>query len=177
MASSGLSQAYFQTLMPLTVPRTARTRIGLELGVDCLSQYLFEELREKRGLVYGAGASLYWELPGQVFLQCRTATDMDKLDKTQRAFREAINSFTEHGLSTERINNIKVGEVRATVNAQEDIDCSASWLWDAFEEGMVSMDPFDTQILAMSHISVESIRTTTRLHVLGKDKLGKLVGS
>ena len=102
---------------------------------------------------------------------------MGRLDKTQRAFREAVNSFPEKGLSVERINNMKMGEIYTTVNAQEDIDSSAAWLWDAFEEDVIDMDPYQKHIWTMSHLSVESIRTTTRLHVFGKDKLGKLVGS
>ena len=177
LVDTSVQQGYLQTLMPLTMPRTYRTRAGLCLGVACLSQYLFEELREKRGLVYGAAASLYWDLPGQVFLHCRTATEMGRFDKTQRAFREAINSFPEHGLSAERISNMKMGETYATINEQEDIDSSAETLWEAYTEGQVDMDPYKKHIKLIDHLSVESIRTTTRLHVLGKHKTGKLVGS
>jgi len=176
LKNNNIQQGYLQTLMPLRKPRTYRTRVGLSLGVDCLSQYLFEELRDKRGLVYGASASLYWEIPGHVFLRCKTATEMSKLDETQKAFREAIDSFPEYGLSAERINNIKMGETYATVSAKESIDSSATWLWDALEEKVVDMDPYKKHIWAMSQLSVESIRTTTRLHVLGKNKIGKLIG-
>ncbi len=175
--SKGAQQAYLQTLMPVDIPRTYRTRVGLCLGVACLSQYLFEELREKRGLVYGASASLYWELPDQVFLNCKTATEMGRLDKTQRAFRAALNRFPEEGLSAERINNIKRSEAFATIGEQENIDTSAGALWEAYEEEQTDMDPYKKHLRTLDRLSVESIRTTTRLHLLGKDKLGKLVGS
>jgi len=177
LVDTSIQQGYLQTLMPLVIPRTYRTRIGLGLGIGCLSQYLFEELREKRGLVYGASASLYWDIPGQLFLQCKTATDMEKVDRTQRAFREAINSFSEHGLSAERINNMKMGEIYATIGEQEDIDSSAENIWEAYTEGQADTDLYKKHIKLMDKLSVESVRSTTRLALTGKDKLGKLVGS
>ncbi len=177
LVDTSVYQGHLQTLMPLVIPRTYRTRVGLCLGVACLSQYLFEELREKRGLVYGASASLYWDIPEQVFLQCETAAEMVNLKKTQRAFREAINSFPEHGLSAERINNMKMGETYATINEQENIDFSAENIWEAYTEGQLDTDPYKKHLRLIERLSVESIRSTTRLHVLGKYKLGKLVGS
>lgn len=177
LKDEGAQQAYLRTLMPLAMPRTFRTRTGLGLGVGCLSRYLFEELREKRGLVYGASASLYWEIPGHVFLSCRTATDMDRLDKTLRAFRDAISNFPEKGLSAERVSSIKMAEMYSTLTEQADIEESAEWLWDAYEEGQVDMDPYEKHLKTVKRLSVESIRSTTRLHVIGKAKLGKLVGS
>jgi len=175
--SGGVQQAYLQTLMPVPLPRTYRTRIGLRLGVGCLSQYLFEELREKRGLVYGASASLYWDIPGHLFLQCRTATEMEKLEKTQRAFRGALNSFSEKGLSAQRINNMKMSESMATIHDQESIETSAGCIWEAYEEDQLDMDPYEKHLHTIKRVSVESIRSTTRLHIIGKNKLGKLVSS
>jgi len=177
LVDTSIQQGYLQTLMPLAIPRTYRTRIGLGLGIGCLSQYLFEELREKRGLVYGASASLYWDIPGHLFLQCKTATDMEKVDKTQRAFREAINSFSEHGLSSERINNMKMGEIFVTIGEQEDIDASAENIWEAYTEDQTDTDLYKKHIKLMERLSVESVRSTTRLALTGKNKLGKLVGS
>ena len=177
LESKGVQQAYLRTLMPVDIPRTYRTRVGLCLGVACLGQYLFEELREKRGLVYGANASLYWELPGQMFLSCSTATEHERLEKTQRAFRAALNRFSEEGLSAERINNMKRGEAFATIGEQENIDTSAGCMWEAYEEDQIDMDPYKKHLRTLGRLSVESIRSTTRLHLLGKDKLGKLVGS
>ena len=177
LVDKSVQQGYIQTLTPLTIPRTYRTRTGLCIGVGCLSQYLFEELREKRGLVYGASASLYWEIPGQVFLHCKTATDMSKIDKTQRAFREALNSFSEHGLSAERISNMKMSEIYATIGEQEDIDSSAENLWEAYTEDQTDADLYKKHIKLMERLSVESVRSTTRLALVGKDKLGKLVGT
>ncbi len=177
LVDAGAEQVHIYTLKPVTMPKLYRTRIALGLGVNCLSQYLFEELREKRGLVYGASASLYWDLPGNLFLQTKTATDMGRLDKTQRALREAIHSFTQDGLSAERIRNMKMSEVYSTINAGEDIDSSATWLWDAWEEEVTDEDPYKMHLRTIERLTEESIRSTTRLGVIGKNKLGKLVGS
>jgi predicted Zn-dependent peptidase len=172
-----VQQGYLQTLMPLKMPRTYRTRVGLCLGVSCLSQYLFEELREKRGLVYGASASLYWDIPDQVFLWCKTATGMENVDKTQKAFRTSINNFLEFGLSSERINNMKMSELYAVTTEQAVIGSSAKNIWEDYTEGQVDINPYRKYIKLIEHLPVESIRNTTRLHVRGKYKFGKIIGS
>jgi len=177
LVDSGAEQVHIHTLMPVVMPRLYRTRIALSLGVSCMSQYLFEELREQRGLVYGASASLYWDLPGNLFLQTKAATDMDRLEKTQRALREALNSFPHDGLSAERIRNMKMSEVYSSINNGEDIDTSAEWLWDAWEEEVTDEDPYKMHLRTIERLTEESIRSTTRLGVIGNRKLGKLVGS
>ncbi len=177
LIDSSAEQVHIHTLMPVVMPKLYRTRIALELGVDCMSQYLFEELREQQGLVYGASASLYWDLPGNLFLLTKTATDMARLEKTQRALKEALNSFPLNGLSAERIQNMKTAEVYSSVNAGEDIDTSATWLWDAWEEEITDEDPYKMHLHTVERLTVESIRSTTRLGIIGRKKLGKLVGS
>jgi len=175
MISSDAEQAHIHTLMPLAMPRLYRTRVALGLGVNCLSQYLFEELREKRGLCYSASASLYWDLPGNLFLQTKAATDEERLAKTQRALRDALNNFPYNGLLAERIRNMKMSEVYTTTSEAESIDTSAAWLWDAWEEETLKEDPYDLHLRTVEKLTMGSIRSTTRLHVIGKDKLGKLV--
>ncbi len=176
LVDTGAEQVHIHTLMPVVMPRLYRTRIALELGVSCMSQYLFEELREKRGLCYGSSASLYWDLPGNLFLHTKTATDMERLDKTQSALRETIRDFTQDGLSSERISNMKVSEIYSTFNDAENIDTSATWLWDAWEENLVDEDPYTMHLHTIDRLTVESIRSTTRLGVVGENKIGKLVG-
>lgn len=173
----GAQQAYLQTLMPVQVPRTYRTKIGLCLGVACLSQYLYEELREKRGLAYSVSASLYWNLPDQVFLQCKTATDPGKIDKVQKIFRETLDNFTEQGLSAKRINNMKMAELYAATEEQEDIDSSAESMWQAYTDGQVCANLHKAHVKLIERLSVESIRSTARLALIGKDKFGKLISS
>ncbi len=170
-----VKQGYIQTLLPLAMPRTYRTKIGLELGVECLSQYLFEELRAKRGLVYDIEAGLEWSIPGHVFLECNTATDLNKLTITQQFLQNALFRFSEEGLSTERITNMKMSEEYNTLEDQEDINSSGEWLWDAYEEKQTSVDPYKNHLKILERLSVESIRSTTRLNTVGTHKLGKLV--
>ncbi len=177
LVDSGTEQSHLHTLMPLAMPRLYRTRIALGLGVGCLSQYLFEELREKNGLCYGSGASLYWDIPGNLFLHTKTDADLARLSKTQRILSKALADFSSEGLSADRIRNMKMSEIYASSSAAANIDTSASWLWDSWEEGMLKKDPYDLHVRTIEKLSVESVRSTTRLHIIGKHKLGKLVGS
>jgi len=172
----GTQQAYIQAIAPIQIPRKYRTKVALEIGVNCRSQYLFEELRERRGLVYGASSSLYWHLPGTLFLQARTATEVSNQDKTINAFKEALSNFPHDGLTAERINNMKQATIYSTINESEDIETSADWMWDAWEEKQLDGDPYEDYIRIVERLTVESIRSTTRLNVSDEHKLGKLVG-
>jgi predicted Zn-dependent peptidase len=170
----GIKQCYLQALLPLNVPRKYTTRTAIGVGVNCLSQFLFEELREKRGLVYGADASLYWDIPGRIFLHLQTATDKSLLEKTEAAFLEAIAKFPEEGLSGERIRNMKLLEEHVVTSDSEDLSTSADWMWDAWKEDVFE-DPYSNHAKTVESLSVDSIRETTRTHVKGVYKLGRLV--
>jgi predicted Zn-dependent peptidase len=159
------------------MPRTYHAKVGLELGIACLSQYLFEELRAKRGLVYSVEAFLDWGIPGHVFMECHTATDLNKLSKTQQFLQNILLRFPEQGLSTERVTNMKMSEVYDTIQEQEDISSSGEWLWDAYEEKQTDADPYKMHLETLERLSVESIKNTTKLNVVGTHKLGKLIAA
>lgn len=168
-----LEQSTIQLLKPLPLPRTIQGKLGLTLATSCLTQYLFEELRERRGLCYGAKAELYWDIPGNLFLTVETSTDEERFGKTKKALRKSLNSFIKDGLTTERIRNNKMSEIYSTVNSRERIERSSDWLWDAWEEG-IKKDPFEYQLKALETLNHGTVRRAALQTINGRAKFGKI---
>ncbi len=167
-----LEQSSIQLLKPLTIPRTIKGQAALGVAVNCLTQYLFEELREKRGLCYGAKADLYWDIPGNLFLNIETDTDGERFNKTKRALRDSLQNFIKDGLTAERIRNNVMSEIYSTVGSMEQIDESSDWLWDAWQEG-IKEDPFKYQLKVLETLSPRTVRRVAQ-GFNGRAKFGKV---
>ncbi len=167
-----LEQRGIQLLKPLTIPRTIKGQVALAVAINCLTQYLFEELRERRGLCYGAKAELYWDIPGNLFLNIETATDDERFNKTKRALRVALRNFMKDGLTAERIRNNTMSEIYSTVSSMEQIEDSSEWLWDAWQEG-IKTDPFKYQLKVLETLNPSTIRRAAMVFN-GQAKFGKI---
>ncbi len=168
-----LEQNTIQLLKPLIPPKTTKDQLALSLATECLTHYLFEELRERRGLCYSAKADLYWDIPGNLFLSIETATDSVRFDKTKKSLRKALRNFMEEGLTTERIRNNKIFEVYSTISNKEQIKESSRWLWDAWEEG-IREDPFEYQLKVLETLSNSTVRKAAIQSFGGRFKFGKI---
>ncbi len=167
-----LEQSSIQLLKPLTIPRTIKGQVALGVAINCLTQYLFEELRERRGLCYGAKAELYWDIPGNLFLNIETATDDERFAKTKRSLRVALRNFMKDGLTVERIRNNTMSEIYSTVSSMEQIEDSSEWLWDAWQEG-IKTDPFKYQLKVLETLNPRTIRRAAMVFN-GQAKFGKI---
>jgi len=168
-----LQQTKLELLKPIKMPRTQRGRVALELAEDCLSQYLFEELREKQGLCYGASADCYDGIPDYMFLQVTTATDKVRFKKMKKTLAEALDNFRTEGLTSERIRNNKRAAIHSTTENREQVDSATDWMWSAWEDG-VKEDPFELELKILETISDSTVRRAADAAFTGKMKFGKL---
>ena len=168
-----LEQSCIQLLKPLARPRTSKGNVALEIATTCLEQYLFEELRERRGLCYQVKADLYWEIPGHLFLAIETATDDERFNKTKKALLKALRNFMADGLTTERIRNNKLAEIYSTVVSKEKIEHSSEWMWDTWAEGIMK-DPFEYHIKCLETLSPGAVRRAAARAFDGRAKFGKI---
>jgi len=171
--NQSLEQSVLYMCKPVYMPRTLRSRVGLEVGVECLQQYLFEELREKRGLCYEVSAVLERSLPNNVFLCIQTASEKKDFKRLEREMRVALSNFASEGLTSSRIENMKIHEIYNTITAQEDIASSPEWMWDAWEEHVYS-DPFESHLGILEALSAGSIRRTMQKALTGKIKTTRM---
>ncbi|HEV7255827.1 MAG TPA: pitrilysin family protein [Mesorhizobium sp.] len=76
------------------------------LGGDGMASRLFTEVREKRGLSYGVGASLSTREHGDV-LQIGTATSADKAGETLALIKDVVRRMAEEGPTAEELDAVK----------------------------------------------------------------------
>jgi len=168
-----IEQSILYLCKPVYMPRTLRSKVGLEVGMECLEQYLFEELREKKGLCYGVSVGLEWNIPNNVFLYIQTASERNDFKKIEHETKVALNRFLAEGLTPERIENMKARGIYDTIGAQEDISSSPEWLWDAWEE-QIYADPFESHLEILKALNTGGVRRTVQRALSGRIKTTRM---
>lgn len=146
---------------PLRRPSSLRRQMALMTANECLSRYLFEELREVRGLCYSAASDLFWAIPNNLLLDISVGTDAERGLKTQRAIKFVLNNFMEQGLTKERIENTRKKIAFGLSGASEDILESSKAMWGMYEEGIYS-DPFKAGLSILAAVNVGEVRKAAR---------------
>jgi len=76
------------------------------LGGGTFSSRLFEEVREKRGLAYGAGSNLI-DREHSTGLVIQTATRSDKAEETLKIVRDVVRQMAEKGPTAKELAEVK----------------------------------------------------------------------
>jgi zinc protease len=76
------------------------------LGGGTFSSRLFEEVREKRGLAYGAGSNLI-DREHSTGLAIQTATRSDKAEETLEIVRDVVKRMADEGPTAEELAEVK----------------------------------------------------------------------
>jgi len=178
LRKQALEQEYLMVLKPLFVPKSPKSKLALLIAVGCLSQYLFEELREKRGLCYWVGASICDELRDgkNYYLKIKAGTDMERFKKLERTVRSCLKNFKE-AVASERIRNMVVAGKYETLVASERTDEATSLMWENWIDGTIEEDPYRNQLDILDHLNDSYIRRVASRAFQGEMKFGKIVGN
>jgi len=168
-----VEQALISVVKPIPFSRNLRHRIALDLGLTCLEQYLFEELRAKRGLCYGVFADVEEGIPNNLFLIMTTATDLERLPKMQKALKSSLENFVDKGLTNARIQCAKASETFGYAVRAEKVSSSADVMWEAWKNQIYS-DPFDAHLSIMDRLDNGTIRRAMTKALEGKLKIGTM---
>lgn len=168
-----LEQVVVQLLKPLKLPRDPRGRVALDLVTERLSQHLFEELRDERGLCYEAEAELYYDIPEHLFLNIKTATDKERFGETKRALHRALKNFPDKGLTIDKLTNMKMAGLFSATEAKERTSSATTWMWDGWQEKLRE-DPFEAFSNILETMSDSTIRGTAKSILSGRIKFGKV---
>lgn len=168
-----VEQALVTIVKPIPFSRNLRHRVALSLGTTCLEHYLFEELREKRGLCYGVSVHVEDNIPANFFLNIGTGTDLERLPKMQKALKVSLENFVEKGLTNTRIQSAKASESFSYASQAERVSSSADVMWDAWKNQIYS-DPFDAHLSIMERLDNGTIRRTMTKVLEGKFKIGTM---
>lgn len=168
-----VEQALISAVKPVPFSRNLRHRIALSLGLTCLEQFLFEELREKRGLCYGVYVDIEDSIPNNLFLSLNTATDLERLTKMQKSLKSSLENFVEKGLTNTRIQCAKASESFTYASRSEKVSSSVDVMWDGWKNQIYS-DPFDAHLSIMERLDNGTIRRTMTKALEGKLKIGTM---
>lgn len=173
MDKEDLEQCHLLLLKPLPVPRTQKGKVAIDLACLALSQYLFEELREKRGLCYDADASIYSGIPGHSFLEIKTAIDSEVYDKTKEVLLESLDNMSQC-FTKERIRNTIIFNRYNTIGASERPELVTRRMWESYREG-IEEDPFDFHLDILDKMSESYVRKAAKKAFSGEMKFGKII--
>lgn len=168
-----LEQAHIRLLKPLAIPKTQKGKAALDLAVSLVGEHLHEELREKRGLCYHAGAAVYHEIPDHYYLDVITATDDDRFEETKEAISEALENM-DQCFKKDRIQNAIRFEKYNTTGASERAEIATNWMWDAYAEG-IEEDPFEFHLDILEGMSDSYVRKLAKRSFQGEMKFGKII--
>jgi predicted Zn-dependent peptidase len=168
-----VEQALIAVVKPIPFSLNLRHRIALSLGLTCLEQYLFTELREKRGLCYGVYADVEVGIQNNFFLTLSTATDLERLPKMQKALKSSLENFVEKGLTNTRIACAKAAETFDYAGSAEKVSPSADVMWDGWKNQIYS-DPFDAHLGIMEKLDNGTVRRAMTKALEGKLKIGTM---
>ncbi len=170
-----IEQSIIHILKPVQIPRTYRGIMAVDVACDCFSQYLFEELRDKNGLVYDAGADLFWNIPGYLYIAGSLATDRDRLSATRKVLTRILKDFIPEGLTTSRVHNAIVSQQYNFACRAEHTDSVTNELWDAWRHGIRS-NPFEMNINTLESLDYRTVKREAERALLGPWKAGRLRG-
>lgn len=168
-----VEQALVSAFKPIPFSRNLRTRAALSLGFICLQNYLFEELREERGLCYGVSAGMEDSIPENFLFNVNTATDLERLPKMLRFLKTSLDNFVEKGLTNTRIQSAKESEAFLYAEAAEKVNSTADVMWEGWKDQIYS-DPFDARISIIERLDNGTIRKAMARALDGKFKIATL---
>lgn len=106
---AGLCQPWISLTKPVRQPKNAIEDMFLGITVSLLSNYLMEELREKKGLCYWVSADTLVDAPDIHLLSiCTTAENEKQTKKVIKETQRALESFLVKGLTDEKIHEAKM---------------------------------------------------------------------
>jgi len=169
----GEAQVYFTGIKKLDFKQTPKNIIIGRIMTKVLSDYLFEEIREKRGLSYGIQVNLETDIPGASYIVAFTYTDAGRADDMKRVLVQAVLDFPKH-LTEERIHRSKMGFLRATMESERSSGEIAKIVGQDFLDGSTE-DPLAFRYRILEEVSNNTIRNFASTYISNeKIKLGIL---
>lgn len=169
----GEEQVNVQLLKPLAVKTTPREKIKTHITAQLFNNYLFKEIRERRGLSYGIEAGLYEDVPNHTYLHITTFTDRERLRTFKRELFNAIKDFPSQ-ITTTQIHEAKMSYLRTLMVGEENVSDITNCLGNAFLAG-IKKDPFEINYSVIETLGERAINNFIKEHYSGDFKLGQLL--
>lgn len=169
----GLSQYLVMVTKPLPGHATDREFVASLIGLEILRDYLFVELREKRGLCYFVTPRMFDDLPGHNFLEILTASKPDSGRALTRQVKTSLENFPVEGLTPEKIEQARKAVMRLSLEEESNVTAISMTMGISWLEGRKG-DPFEQVQKRVPNVSDRMVKETVCREFSGAFKFGVL---
>jgi len=173
LSRPGLAQTYISKIKPLSV-RTEKQEFALALAGNALASILSEELREKRGLCYGAGCDYFDDLEDHKIVAIGTSVDHEKKAKTVTEMEKTLDRFLKELLTSDRLEESRAFFTRKVLQASDSTAANTTSMVNSYFEKRKG-DPIDISVKLLKDTTDSFAIRMAREHLSGKYKLCTMV--
>ncbi len=171
----GIEQAYISFLSPTRKYSRVREQIALDIGVDLLYNYLYENIVWEQGLCYGIAPFSFDDIEGCEFLGIGVACSFDKAERVIEEVPSHLAMFLEKELSREKIEESRLSYLRDTIESSEDPGEVVDWMAENYLDGRTK-DPFEETFQGIKRVKDNTIRSIMTECLTADRKLSVMVG-
>jgi predicted Zn-dependent peptidase len=171
----GIEQVYVNWISPMKAYNRVREEIALDIGMDLLYNYLYEEVVWKKGLCYGVYPEDFNDIEDCEALVVSVPCSADKVEEVIDEIPKALMSFLEEEMTKEKIEESRLAYLRSTLENAEDTDMVTRWMADSYM-GNHTKDPFDETFRGIERIKDHTIRGIMTEVLTSDRKLSVMVG-
>lgn len=169
----GLSQYLVMVAKPLHADYNEKELVASMIGIEVLKNYLFVELREKRGLCYFVTPRVFDDIPGHNFLEILTASKPDSGKTLARQVKKSLENFPMEGLTPDKIEQARKAVMRLSLEEESNVSAIAITMGVSWLEGRKS-DPFEHIQKRVPNVSDRLVKEVVCKEFSGAFKLGVL---
>lgn len=172
---AGIEQSYITFLSPMRKYRRIKEQIALDIGIDLLYNYLYENIVWRLGLCYGIRPYHFDSIEGCEFLEIEVACSAEKVNQLVEEVPKHLDSFLRNELSKDRIEDARRSKLRETIERQEDPAAVVAWMAESYLDGRTK-DPFDETFHSIVRVKDNTVRSIMTEFLTVDRKLSVLTG-
>jgi len=163
-----LAQAYVLKIKPIKLVSDEED-FAMGVAGDVLSTILFEELREKQGLCYGAGCSFFDDITDKEIVEIGTSVDRSNLKPILGLLDKTLTYFLKEGLTDARLEETRATVKRQLLTASETPSANTKMMLDVYFDGDTT-DKLTVYTGFLKTIKDSYIRKIAKKHLVGNFK-------
>lgn len=172
---AGIQQSYISWIQPIKRYNRIREEIALDIGMDLLYNYLYEDIVWDKGLCYGIAPADFADIEGCECISIDVSCSSDKVERMLEEVPKSIHKFFETQITSDKIEESRMAYMRRALEAAEDPDSITSWMAHTYLDGH-KKDPFDEVFKGATRIKDTTIKSILTECLTADNKLCVMVG-
>ena len=153
----GITQAYLSWISPMNRYNRVREKIALEIGMDLLYNWLYEDIVFKRGLCYGIASEEFSDIRGCECLIISAPCSNNKMGQMIDQVPKSLSVFFREQMTKEKIEEARRSYLRGVLETSEDINEITVWMAESYLDNRTK-DPLNETLKEINKIKDHTIR-------------------